>query len=173
MRHNEPVTADALALIRTVEVLHQPTGDPGRSSSRKKPPASLDYRNISSSALTQLGRTGTLSRVRELSDAYRYWRWRKFPTGGTSPVLADLKGDLALRDAEIGPMAISIFENGLSPAWDEWPVIDLLADVDRIVFALEDFEPETAIYETQRKDLLDYANALRQVYVECLAFRTP
>ena len=27
------------------------------------------------------------------------------------------------------------------------------------------------IYETQRKDLLDYAKALRQVYVECLAFR--
>ena len=111
--------------------------------------------------------------MRDLSDAYRYWRWRRFPTGGTSPVLADLKGDLSLRDAEIGPMAISIFENGLSPAWDDWPVIDLLADVDRIVFALEDFEPETAIHETQRKDLLDYAKALRQVYVECLAFRTP
>ena len=128
---------------------------------------------IGSSALLSVTRTGTLCRVRDLSDAYRYWRWRRFPTGGTSPVLLDLKGDLSLRDAEIGPMAISIFENGLSPAWDDWPVIDLVADVDRILFALEDFEPETAVYETQRKDLLDYAKALRQVYVECLAFRTP
>jgi hypothetical protein len=74
-------------------------------------------------------------------------------------VLYELKGDLALRDAEIGPMAICIFERGLTLEWDEWPVIDLLADLDRIVFALEDFEPDTATHATQRNDLLDYARA--------------
>lgn len=88
-------------------------------------------------------------------------------------MLYDLKGDLALRDAEIAPMAIYIFEKGLTPEWDDWGVIDLLADVDRIVFALEDFEPHSEIHAVQRQDLLDYARALRQVYVECLAFRTP
>lgn len=92
----------------------------------------------------------------------------RFPSATSSEVLYDIKGDLALRDFEIADIAIALVERGWPVSDITWPVMDLPAEVDRIIFSIEDFIPENDVQAAQRQDFLDYSTALRQVYVECL-----
>jgi hypothetical protein len=105
------------------------------------------------------------------SDVIRHWRELGFPPGGSNEELSDITADLALRDAEVADIVLPM-ENAGHDRDTVWPVIDLLAEVDGIISRLSVFKPSDEHEDDLRQWQLDYATALREVYVDALARRT-